>query len=214
MSQATKNASLGEVPDALMNLIRAQVKLGQDLVESLTGMTVPSVGDQVRKLQAGQLRPSCHIPPPCWMPRPLGECVSHVSPCKTACIRLRITNCDRRPRTLVVTPQGHEKHIKVTPASVTIRPMERATVEVCLVVPDDAERGDQYESILWVQGCQLQYLRWTVSVGTAGIDSCHEVEVKDCPDYLHHWYDHFYCVRPCPREGRKLGDVAGTASRG
>jgi hypothetical protein len=21
--------------------------------------------------------------------------------------------------------------------------------------------------------------------------------VEDCPDLLHHWYDHFYCNRPC-----------------
>jgi hypothetical protein len=23
------------------------------------------------------------------------------------------------------------------------------------------------------------------------------VEVEDCPDLIHHWYDHFYCDRPC-----------------
>jgi hypothetical protein len=25
-----------------------------------------------------------------------------------------------------------------------------------------------------------------------------EVEIEDCPDLIHHWYDHFYCERPCP----------------
>ena len=25
-----------------------------------------------------------------------------------------------------------------------------------------------------------------------------ELTVEDCPDLVHHWYDHFYCPRPCP----------------
>jgi hypothetical protein len=23
--------------------------------------------------------------------------------------------------------------------------------------------------------------------------------VDDCPDNIHHWYDHFYCDRGCPQ---------------
>jgi hypothetical protein len=37
-------------------------------------------------------------------------------------------------------------------------------------------------------------------------DCCHcrcsghrEVEIFDEPDYVHHWYDHFYCEHPCSR---------------
>ncbi len=53
---------------------------------------------------------------------------------------------------------------------------------------------------MWVRGCQLHFLRWTVVVASIGADTFYEVDVKDCPDHIHHWYDHFYCPRPCLEE--------------
>jgi hypothetical protein len=38
-----------------------------------------------------------------------------------------------------------------------------------------------------------------VRVGRLCGASCPEVEVDDCPDNIHHWYDHFYCERGCPQ---------------
>jgi hypothetical protein len=64
-------------------------------------------------------------------------------------------------------------------------------------VPADAATGQEYEVLLWVRGCQNHYLRWTLKVANRGASCCHEVEVEDCPDLIHHWYDHFYCERPC-----------------
>jgi hypothetical protein len=29
--------------------------------------------------------------------------------------------------------------------------------------------------------------------------------VEDCPDLIHHWYDHFYCPRPCIEERSNRG---------
>lgn len=208
----TRRASLGGLPGALMNLMNAQMRLSADLFESLTGRTAPTMGDVTKlgKNLVGGTRSSCGchtrsgcctIPPPCWMPQPLGECTSHVSKCKTACIRFRITNCDRVQRDIRVdAPGSNAAKVTLSPPSLSLGPMERGTVTACVAIPDDAKDGDQTEILLWVHGCKEYYFRWTVSVGTLGTDSCHEIEVCDCPDYLHHWYDHFYCPRPCPRD--------------
>ncbi|MGN6193265.1 MAG: hypothetical protein ACTHM4_14145 [Rhodanobacteraceae bacterium] len=214
MATQQQKATLGDLPAALMNLFNAQRRLGTDLFESLTGQPAPSV-DDVSKLGrslgfgVSSCRPRtgcCAIPPPCWMPQSLGECASHVAKCNTACIRLVITNCDRAKRTITVQATGAgASRVTLSPPSVVLSPQGRATVTACVSVPDDAKNGDKVDTLLWVRGCKEYYLRWTVSVGTIGIDSCHEIEVCDCPDYLHHWYDHFYCARPCPQDRTHIG---------
>ena len=211
MSNGAKSP-LGDLPGAWMKLMKAQMDLGRSLFESVYGTAMPGPEDTVRAWTSQVQKTSCHIPPPCWMPQPLGECVSHVQPCTTACVRLVVTNCDRTPRTVVVKAQG-PTGLTVTPPSVTIGPMDCATIEVCLEVPKDAKAGDLHKTLVWVEGCKLDYLVWKVSVGTLGYDSCHEVEVQDCPDYIHHWYDHFYCRRPC-FHGREQGKIPGVAAHG
>jgi hypothetical protein len=195
----TGTSTFSGITSALSDLMNAEMALGRDLMTSLTGITVPSAADLTRTLR-GRLsqRGCCHIPPPCWMPRPLGHCTSHVSRCNTACIRLVITNCDRVARTIRVDAEDQTGGaFTVSPASLTLGPMRRGTVSVCVDIPSDAAQGQESRTMIWVHGCREYYLDWTVSVGTVGVDSCHEVEVSDCPDYLHHWYDHFYCERPC-----------------
>jgi hypothetical protein len=148
---------------------------------------------------------ACTIPPPCWMPKSLGDVTSHACGCSTVRVRLLITNCDRVARTMQVRTDGVDGMV-VTPASVTLNPMRRATVEVSFKVPDGVEDGTEFEALVWLDGCHEHVLRWTIVTGSSGFDSTHEVHVKDCPDYRHHWYDHFYCARPCqhvrsPRNG-------------
>jgi len=216
MATTQQKGSLGELPAALMNVLNAQMKLSADLFESLLGQPAPkldmrslgkSFGQQ--KTGCGTSSGSCTIPPPCWMPQPLGECTSHVTQCNTACIRFVITNCDRTRRTITVQATGKgAKQVTISPPSVDLGPMERETITACVAIPQDAQTGEKIESLIWVRGCKEYFLRWTVSVGTVGMDSCHEIEVCDCPDYVHHWYDHFYCVRPCPG-GRTPNDPTG-----
>ena len=209
----SQRASLGGVSDALMNLLNAQMRLGADLFESLTGRTAPSLRD-VRSMGAmlgrgtGGCEPgrgACAIPAPCWTPQSLGECTSHVAQCRTACVRLVITNCDRVQRTITARVAGaNEGKVTLSPPSLTLGPQERGTISACVTIPDDAKSGERTEALLWVRGCKEHYLRWTVSVGTLGLGSCHEVDVCDCPDYVHHWYDHFHCVRPCPADRDRI----------
>jgi hypothetical protein len=188
---------LGNVPQAFLHLVQAQLRLGADLFESLTGR---NPADLLPKRMPGcGCRPhgSCDIPPPCWMPQPLCDCTSHVCPCAKATIRIVVTNCDPTSRRIVaVSATGSE--VKVTPPQAVLGPLERATFEATIGVPDDADKKT-LESVIRIRGCREHYFRWTIRVGAVGLDSCHEVEVSDCPDYLHHWYDHFYCPRPCPQ---------------
>lgn len=186
---------LDEVPRALGALLAAEVRLGRELLQAV-GLPVPdarSLRRAARRVQGG----CCDIPPPCWMPRPLGECVSAARQCGRACVRLRVTNCDRARRAVQVHVSGSPWQVDVSPATLVLGPMERRTVEVCVRVPDTAEDGASHELLVWVRGCREHYLRWTVRVGSFAPGSCHEVRVDDCPDYRHHWYDHFYCARGC-----------------
>jgi hypothetical protein len=195
MSDTTRaGGALGEVPRALGALLAAEMRMGRELLEAV-GLPVPDLKRAVRR-KAG----CCDVPPPCWMPRALGECVSTAAACQRACVRLRVTNCDRAPRRVLVglvrPPKGWT--VEGAPATLALGPFERATVELCLKVPDGAAAGETHELLVWVRGCREHYLRWTVRVGPCGAaTSCHEVAVDDCPDYRHHWYDHFYCQRGC-----------------
>jgi hypothetical protein len=197
MASSTKDQPLAGMNDAFLALMRAQLKFGQDLFQAVTGVQPPAIGDTIEALRKAAPKPVCYVPPPCWMPLPLGDCVSFVNECGKACVKLVITNCDRVSRTIGVRSEGVEG-IEVTPASIQLGPMARATVDVCFKVPEDATSGKRFEALIWVDGCRQHFLRWTITVGQAGLDSCHEISVSDCPDYRHHWYDHFYCPRPCP----------------
>ena len=216
MATNSTKGSLGDLPGAFMNLINAQMKLSADLFESLTGQASPTTSELTRagrKLVTGatgcQPRAGCcTIPPPCWMPQPLGECTSHVAQCRTACIRFVVTNCDRIKRTVTAEVSGPAAaKVTLSPTSLALGPQERGTISACISIPDSAPVGEKTEHLIWLHGCKDWYFRWTVSVGTVGMDSCHEIEVCDCPDYVHHWYDHFYCARPCPAGGRTAGTV-------
>jgi hypothetical protein len=209
MSDTTSRTNpLGGIPSAFMNFIDAEMAFGRDLFQSLTGVEIPSAADTLRTVRGRTSRSCCRVPPPCWMPRPLGDCVSHVGQCKSACIRLVVTNCDRVKRTVAVEVSPKSASTTVTPASLALGPMERGSIAVCLAPGADVPDGTSYQTLIWLRGCQEHFLRWTVSVGTVGFDSCHEIAVDDCPDFVHHWYDHFYCVRGCSTSQRHPGSGA------
>jgi hypothetical protein len=143
------------------------------------------------------LRPDCGIPPPCWMPRELGSRCTRARAGTSAKLTLRIENAGATARGFTVDASGDAADVLIAPPSVTVGPLEAATVEVELPVVASAPR----ELLVWVRGCHDHVLRWTVEAGAHGTHERHAVHVRDRPDAVHHWYDHFYREHPCPGHG-------------
>jgi len=139
-------------------------------------------------------RCGCEISRPCWVPQPLEQVCSQVCPGGTATLRFRVTNCSTVKRTYMI-----EGAPTVNPASLTLGPQERDFSVVSATVQPDASYGQQKEYLVWVRGCRDHFLRWTVRVSHHQHCECQEIRVEDCLDLIHHWYDHFYCDRPCPK---------------
>jgi len=208
------NDTLKTAVDSYSRLLNETTRLGVDMLNTWTNLwqsslnTAPgqltqsaqSALDALQNVSAAMPlkmgSSCCKIPPPCWLPRHIGDVISHVCPGATAVLRLCITNCSFSPRTITIeTPAA--SNIVVTPASLTLGPLERKSVTLSLAV--SAEKGDcdETRNFILVKGCRQHYLVWTTAVSKRGGCTCHEVEVEDCQDYVHHWYDHFYCNRPC-----------------
>ena len=154
-------------------------------------------------------RSCCDIPPACWLPRSLGEVRSFVCAGATASVRVRVTNCQPRSSSIEVA-FAEAAAGKVEPASATLGPMERKSFNASVAVPANVDKGHEIETLLWVRGCNAYYLRWIVEVReNASQSCCHEIEVEDCSDYVHHWYDHFYCDRPCSHQKSTRNPLGG-----
>ena len=190
--------------DAWLNSFVEVTKLG------LSFNTLDRSTNLLRKTFEG-LRPraSCEIPPACWMPKSLGELRSIACIGGSATLRIRVTNCLPRSSAVRVTFGRSDTKASVTPPSATLGPMERAWFTATVPLSADAPRGQQHELLLWVLGCNAHYLRWTVEACDGSSSSCHEVEVEDCTDQRHHWYDHFYCERRCMHLAAGTKDSAG-----
>jgi hypothetical protein len=206
MSDVSGTRELRSLVRAYADVVAAQLRIGRDLVQSMTGVAVPDFGSATDLVRKGMPRAACRIPPPCWMPQSLGDCTSHIAECKSATLTFVITNCSTAQRTIAVAVAGLP-NATVSPAQLMLGPLERGKVTVVFPAPDGAAAGTEYEGLVRIDGCRDWYLRWTVSIGTVGIGCAHEIRVDDCPDYLHHWYDHFYCPRPCPGGRAAVGHV-------
>lgn len=141
---------------------------------------------------------ACEIPPPCWYPVPAGELTSYACPRATTTLRIRVVNDGPVPR--VIRPQATDG-VTVKPAKLTLPPMERGRLTTSFTMPADADLGDEYERVVWIRGCQSHYARWRIVAAEKDLALAHELEVVDRPDYVHHWYDHFYCSHPCMAHG-------------
>lgn len=205
MKEVSAKRPIVEMAEAFSDLIDQGARVGMDLLESLSPSRMPlTMGGTLRDLMRRLPRMpscSCAIPPPCWAPQPLDDVASHVCPGGTATIRIRVTNCGTTSRDVELQLAGTLTGITVTPSSLSLGPMERGFAVASGTLPADSAIGQEFEMLLWVRGCQDHYLRWTVKVARRGTDCCHEVDVDDCPDLIHHWYDHFYCERPCVHGG-------------
>lgn len=204
MSKNAPAPSLGEAAKALGEIFSQGTKLGMALLGPLVSSSAQVVGDALQSLKSAQGEDCCcDIPPPCWEPRRLGEVTCFVCPGATATIRLRVTNCNWSASRISVTTTGQNAGVKIEPPDLSLGPMQRGVIAVSIPIPAGAGEGEEHEVLILVRGCMNHFLRWTVKVTKMGFNTCcDEVEVEDCPDQVHHWYDHFYCQRPCTNRDR------------
>lgn len=141
---------------------------------------------------------TCDIPPPCWEPRPAGTCSLALPPGCTGTIRVRVANCDWSPHVVGITALGHlAGWVKFEPTTLVVNLQEQATIVVTVRVPDGMKPGQTVSGPLLVRGCLDHVVRVRVTVAECAGRTCCDVTIEDCPDHVHHWYDHFYCPRPC-----------------
>jgi hypothetical protein len=144
----------------------------------------------------------CKIPPPCWMPQSAGCVVSRVCAGTSAALSIRVENCGPDERTITFDDAG-KNLVTFQPASLTLGPMETGTVTATLASSSSSGEGGEHSVLVWIHGCKEYYIRWTVQTAKRASSVCsHEICIEDCPDFIHHWYDHFYCARPCPPQER------------
>jgi hypothetical protein len=136
----------------------------------------------------------CEIPPPCWTPISLGSVRSPVCPGGKAVVRLRVTNCGFTPQAVHVS--ANDTAVSVDPASLTFGPLDQATFILTRELPATAARDDRHPILVAVRGSRDYFFRWTVESSGRNARCSSDLAVDDCPDLIHHWYDHFYCERP------------------
>lgn len=187
MSPKTGSPTLGSAVKALGDLVGEGAKIGMGLLGSIP---LPSL-----KRDCGC---NCDIPPPCWMPQSLDEVTTRVCPGSKAVVRVNITNCGMSTRTIEI--ESTDKAVVVEPPSLTLGPFEEGVVALSLEVPATASEGEAQKIMVRIRGCKEYVLRWTVEVTCKNESCCTDVNIEDCPDLVHHWYDHFYCQRACPHQ--------------
>jgi hypothetical protein len=187
MSATGGTSSVADLAKAIGGVIAPTAKLGLELLGTLP---VP--------LPRRSCGCDCEIPPPCWMPQPLKPVVSRVCPGGKGVLRLTVTNCGITSRKIEVTATNPA--VAITPSTLTLGPMEQGLAVLTLELPATAPAGAHEQAIVWIRGCRVHYLRWTVEAAGAAVCRTADVDVEDCPDLVHHWYDHFYCPRPCPEQ--------------
>lgn len=190
--------ALRDAANSLNDLFEQGMRVSLRLLDSLNQVRSSLLTSALKPGALTTARCSCRIPPPCWMPLSLGELTTFVCPGASATLRIRITNCSNAPRTYTFDARQTSDKIDFNPASLALGPMERGEVSLTRPVPAGAGTGHKSEALIWVRGCREHYLRWTVQVADRAGSCGHEIEVDDCPDLVHHWYDHFYCERGCP----------------
>ncbi len=142
----------------------------------------------------------CEIPPPCWEPQPVGNCALQVTPGGSATVRLHVSNCGWTRQVVAITALGRISGLMIlSPTAMIVGPQERGDFLVTVHVPATARPGASVSGPLIIRGCRDHFARVEITVVdcVSGSCNCCDLRVNDCADHVHHWYDHFYCPRPC-----------------
>lgn len=195
------DAGFDGIENGLKSLLNAQLLLGKELV-NLAGSASGLLGT-LKGIKLPKRHSCCEVPAPCWMPLPLGtvDCSLRSGDSGTVC--LVVTNGDFRAHNYQFAATGKSAAaVSFSAASAMLGPKERIAVTATFTVPKDGAtdadcRCIDHEVLVWVRGCRNHYLRWTVDEAVCAKPCCREIAVADDPDYVLHWYDHFYMLRPC-----------------
>lgn len=193
------------IEDGIKSLFHAQLLLGKEVLRLLgdAGGAALDKAGAMKMPGSGSGGCGCEIPEPCWMPLPLGEIGCRLAPGDKGSVCLVVTNGDFRPHSYQFAATGKSAaHVSFATAAASLGPKERIAVSATFTVPKDGQRAEDcrcidHEVLLWVRGCRNHYLRWSIDEVACSKPCCHEVTVADDPDYVLHWYDHFYTPRPC-----------------
>lgn len=140
----------------------------------------------------------CAIPAPCWEPRNAGDCAMQLRPGQKALISVHVTNCGWSRQVVTVTGIGKlAGWLSFSPTALALDPQERSTFAVLLKVPEAIPVGQRLSGPLLLRGCRDHFMMLDVRVSDCGGVAACAVAINDCADNVHHWYDHFYCPRPC-----------------
>ena len=186
-----------DIRDGCKDVINAQMALGREILNLCTDSASAAMGALGgRKLPVTFGGCDCTIPEPCWMPVEICGVTCQLCEGSEGLVRLIVTNEDYRAHRYRIDAAGTGAGLaKVeAPATATLGPKERRVFKVRIKAPANDDEGDL---VLWVRGCRDYYVRVKVVAGKRH-RCCHEIVVNDTPDYVVHWYDHFYCPRPCP----------------
>jgi hypothetical protein len=210
----TSQSSLDRLTDVFADMLELETRMVVDLLgtvrDTLQGGSTGQLGHTLQRLVPLRLPHrvscSCEIPPPCWMPRAAGEVTSFVCGGATASVQIQVSNCGAVARTFTfdATTGGQGPATTFNPPQLTLGPMQRGTVSASVSMPANAADA-RADVVLWIRGCNVHFVRWCIRTTSRGGTCCHEVEIEDCPDYVHHWYDHFYCQRPCLADQANAG---------
>lgn len=182
MNRANPSTGTRALGDAIAALLDAPAQIATALAGSVTQRSPKG----------------CHIPPPCWEPRPAGSCCLTIQPGGNATIRVHVENCSWNRQIIGITASGAlAGWMKFEPTTHIVGPQERALFLVTVHVPDGMKPGMTVSGPLLIRGCMDHFARVRVNVAECAGANCCDIHVDDCQDHLHHWYDHFYCPRPC-----------------
>jgi hypothetical protein len=195
-----KSADLSGITDSLKGLVGAQVALGREIVKLFVDGAGGALG-VLRDCGIGPPKHSacCEIPEPCWMPVSGGEVECSLRPGGQGQVTVTLTNGDHLSRTFAAHALGtNASLVSVSPANVTLPPKGRATITFTFTMPSGGSSAQAaYDFALWIVGCRSHYVRWEIDA--CGCEDCcrRHLAIEDRPDYVVHWYDHFYCAKPC-----------------
>jgi len=201
------NAGTRALGDAIAALFAIPAQMATSLAAGVS-RSVPSArsGCSCGGATCARCGPAgCEIPPPCWEPRPAGTCRLQLTPGATGTLRIHVSNCDWTRRVVLVTAIGRiAAFLKFDPTTLVVGPQECETFRITVRVPDGVKPGECFSGPVLVRGCVDHYIRLEVTVADCAGCTCCDVTVSDCADNIHHWYDHFYCARPCRNPGRQV----------